>query len=59
MAKSVLGIEGDSVAVLKQTCTANGGAMQIYHLVKQDRLLLSAGNIIYQFDRPKAETPAQ
>lgn len=59
MAKSVLGIEGDSVAVLKQTCTANGGAMQIYHLVKQDRLLLSVSNIIYQFDRPTADTPAE
>lgn len=59
MAKSVLGIEGDSVAVLKQTCTASGGAVQIYHLVKQDRLLLGANNMIYQFDRPKAEPPAQ
>ena len=58
MAASVLGIEGDSVAVLKQTCTDTGAAVQAYHLVKQDRLLLSRDNVIYQFDRPSAETPA-
>lgn len=43
MAASTLGVAGDSVAVLKQTCTASGGAVQIYHLVKQDRLLMQAG----------------
>ena len=58
MAASVLGIEGDSVAVLKQTCSDNGAAVQVYHLVKQDRLLLARDNVIYQFDRPSVETPA-
>lgn len=59
MAASVLGIEGDSVAVLKQTCTDNGATVQVYHLVKQDRLLLARDNVIYQFDRPGVEAPAE
>jgi hypothetical protein len=59
MAASTLGVEGDSVAVLKQTCTASGGAVQIYHLVKQDRLLMQAGEVVYQFDRPTADIPAE
>lgn len=58
MAASVLGVEGESVAVLKQTCTANGDAVQVYHLVKQDRLLLAHGDVVYQFDRPGVELPA-
>ena len=58
MAASVLGIEGDSVAVLKQTCTDNGATVVAYHLVKQDRLLLARDNVIYQFDRPGVEKPA-
>jgi len=59
MAASTLGVAGDSVAVLKQTCTASGGAVQIYHLVKQDRLLMQAGEVVYQFDRPTADIPAE
>ena len=59
MAASVLGIEGDSVAVLKQTCADTGAAVLAYHLVKQDRLLLARDNVIYQFDRPSAEAPAE
>ena len=58
MAASVLGVEGDSVAVMKQTCTANGAAVQAYYLVKQDRLLLTHGDLVYQFDRPGVELPS-
>lgn len=56
IAKASLGISQDEVALLKQTCTANGATVQIYHLVAQDRLLLGLNDIVYQFDRKVAET---
>lgn len=55
LAKSALGVSEDEVAVMRQTCTANGAALKLYHLVAEDRLLLGLDDIIYQFDREKAE----
>lgn len=56
LAKSALGVIEDEVAVLRQTCTANGEAIRLYHLIAQDRLLMGLDNIVYQFDRKAAAT---
>lgn len=58
LAKSALGVNEDEVAVLRQTCAADGEAIRLYHLVLEDRLLLGLNDIVYQFDRKPAE-PAQ
>lgn len=59
MAKSALGVSEEEIAVLRQTCSANGAAIRLYHLIAEDRLLLDRDNIIYQFDRKAAETATQ
>lgn len=59
LAKSALGVSEDEVAVLRQTCAANGGAVRLYHLILEDRLLLGLDNIVYQFDRKAAEPAKQ
>lgn len=58
LARSALGVTEDEIAVMRQTCTANGEALRLYHLVAEDRLLLALNNIVYQFDREKAAPPA-
>ncbi len=55
LARSALGVGEDEIAVLRQTCTANGAALRLYHLVAQDRLLLTLNDIVYQFDREAAK----
>lgn len=55
LAKSALGVTEQEIAVLRQTCAANGEAIRLYHLIAQDRLLLGLDNIVYQFDRKAAE----
>ena len=55
LAKSALGVGEDEIAVLRQTCAANGAALRLYHLVAQDRLLLGLNDIVYQFDREAAK----
>jgi len=59
LAKSALGVNEDEIAVLRQTCTANGKAVRLYHLIAEDRLLLGLDDIVYQFDRKAAEPAAQ
>mgnify|MGYP003547458735 CR=1 FL=1 len=54
LARSALGVSEDEIAVMRQTCTANGEALRLYHLIAEDRLLLGLNDIIYQFDREKA-----
>jgi hypothetical protein len=53
LAASALGITGDSVTTLTQTCKADTGeVLRAYYLADKNALLVEVDNTIYQFGRP-------
>lgn len=59
VAKSALGIDDDPAAVMVQTCGDQGKAPVTYVMAGRGRMLLAAGDVIYQFERVPDEAPAK
>lgn len=60
VAKAALGVEQDQTPTLMEGCTSGGSDKELnYHLIGKDKMLLGLDNIVYQFGRPDAQTPAQ
>ncbi|MFT3724090.1 MAG: hypothetical protein QM773_10920 [Hyphomonadaceae bacterium] len=60
IAKAALGVGQDETPTLMEGCTSGGSDKEMnYHLIGKDKMLLGLDNIVYQFERPSAQTPAQ
>lgn len=59
IAKAALGVDQEQTPTLMEGCTSGGSDKELnYHLVGKDKLLLGLDNIVYQFERSKAEPAA-
>lgn len=56
VAKAALGIDGEQTPALTG-CAGSDGALS-YYMIGKDKMLLSVGDIVYQFGRPDAAAPA-
>ncbi len=56
VAKAALGVEGEQTPALTG-CIGSGGPIS-YYMIDKDTMLLSVGDIVYQFGRPDAAAPA-